>query len=125
MGIVVCITMLIGLSVLQPTPWDSAKQLEHGPNFLLFTAVSLAVFGSWNAVYAYLSLDGFWSWVSLVSGLAMLCASFYVYSERHAEAGAVTPVTLRRKATIAILAISFILYVITLVQLNLGYSIIR
>jgi hypothetical protein len=35
MGIVVCITMLIGLSVLQPTPWDSAKQLEHGPKFLL------------------------------------------------------------------------------------------
>ncbi|MFT6406931.1 MAG: cytochrome c oxidase subunit IV [Arenicella sp.] len=125
MGIIVCITMLLGLSVLQPSPWDSAKRLEHAPKLVLFTALLLFCLGLWNALYGYFSLSGFWSWASVVSGSAMLCASLYVYSERKTESGAVHSASLLRKAVISVLAISFVVYAVTLIQLNLGYAIIR
>ena len=125
MGIVVCIGMLLGLSVLRPTPWNSAGRAKHAPEFVLFTAAALLSLGVWNVLYAYSHISGFWFWASLVSGSAMVLASFYIFSERGSE-----PVdrarinSASRKVVVAVLALSFLLYAVTLIQLNLGYAIL-
>lgn len=131
MGIVVCICMLLGLSVLQPTPWNSAKRSNCHPKLVLFTAATLLVLGTWNFFYGYLSISGFWSLASMVSGSAMVLASYYVYRERpsgllsETDAASDNSQSRMRKAVVAVLALSFLVYAITLVQLNLGYSILR
>ncbi|MFT6099859.1 MAG: putative membrane protein YiaA [Arenicella sp.] len=125
MGIVVCVVMLLGLSVLQPSPWNSAKRARHASKFILFTSVSLFGFGLWNVIYGYLNINGFWMWASIISGLAMVLASYYVFSERHEETESVFSVSSLRKAVVAVLALSFLVYAVTLIQLNLGYSILR
>jgi hypothetical protein len=124
MGIVVCIVMLLGLSALQPSPWNKDKRAQHAPSFVLFTAVSLLGFGLWNAIYGYLSINGFWMWASIVSGCAMVLASYYVFRERPSELNSVVNNHRVRKAVVAALAISFLLYAVTLIQLNLGYPIL-
>lgn len=136
MGIVVCISMLLGLSVLQPTPWNSAKRANHHPRLVLVTAITLFALGTWNFFYGYLNINGFWSMASMVSGSAMVFASYYVYRERPSaplpEKNTVSDDSQSdkaqsgiRKAVVAVLALSFLVYAITLVQLNLGYSILR
>jgi len=125
MGIVICIVMLLGLSVLQPSPWNSLKRTQHASKFIWFTGASLLGFGLWNLIYGYSNIDGFWMWASIISGLVMILASYYVLSERHEESNSVVSVSLARKAVVAVLAISFLLYAVTLIQLNLGYSILR
>ena len=124
MGIVVCISLLLGLSVLQPTPWNSAKQATHDSRFILFTTGMLFGLGVWNVLYAYFNITGFWFWASLISGTAMVFASFYTFSERGLEQGRASDSTVR-KAVVFILALSFLLYAVTLIQLNLGYPILR
>jgi len=124
MGIVVCIVMLLGLSVLQPSPWNSAKRALHASKFVLFTGAALFGFGLWNVIYGYLNIDGFWMWAAIISGVAMVLASYYVFSERHEASNSVVSVSPLRKVAVAVLAISFLLYAVTLIQLNLGFSIL-
>jgi uncharacterized membrane protein YiaA len=124
MGIVICIVMLLGLSVLQPSPWNSLKRTQHASKFILFTGTSLFGFGLWNVIYGYLNIDGFWMLASIISGSAMIFASYYVFSERHDDSNSVVSVSSIRKAVVTLLAISFLLYAVTLIQLNLGYSIL-
>ena len=121
MGIVVCICMLLGLSILQPTPWNSSERIQHAPKFVSFTALALLILGLWNTIYGGLNISGFWMWVSLISGLDMVMASCYVFSEKSAEVNN----TALRKAVVVILALSFLVYAVTLIQLNLGYPILR
>ncbi|MGK0374802.1 MAG: phosphatidylglycerophosphate synthase [Arenicella sp.] len=125
MGIVVCIVMLLGLSVLQPSPWNSVKRVQHASKLVLFSSGSLLAFGLWNVIYGYSSINGFWMWASMISGSAMVLASYYVFSERHAEQNSEANTSGLRKVVVALLAISFLLYSTTLIQLNLGYSILR
>lgn len=121
MGIVVCIGMLFGLSVLQPTPWNSGKRAQHSPEFVAFTGVAMLGLGFWNVIYACLNISGFWFWASLISGIAMVLGSFFVVSE---EQRGPKESNLRR-AVVVVLAISFLLYAVTIIQLNLGYPILR
>ena len=121
MGIVVCISMLLGLSVLQPTPWNGSRRTKHASKFILFTAVALLLLGLWNLVYGLFSISGFWLWASVISGLAMVSASIIIFSEFNAEVQS----SQLRKTVVAVLAISFLVYAVTLIQLNLGYSILR
>lgn len=124
MGIVVCIVMLLGLSVLQPSPWNSAKRALHASKFVLFTGTALLAIGLWNVIYGYLNIDGFWMWAAIISGVAMVLASYYVFSERHEVSNSQVTVSSVRKVVVALLAISFLLYAVTLIQLNLGYPIL-
>lgn len=131
MGIVVCISMLLGLAVLQPTPWDSSKRGGHAPKFILFAGAALLGFGAWNVLYAYFKLDGFWSWMSLISGVAMVVGSYYIFSEQgsnisdegHIKNSGASGSRFR-KAVVAVLSLSFLLYALTPIQLNLGYPIL-
>ena len=134
MGIVVCISMLLGLCVLQPTPWNSTKRAKQAPKLVLFVAVALLGLGLWNLVYGYLNINGFWKLASIVSGIAMVMASVYVFNERNIMAEDVNNNTdnhsnfsnsALRKAVVAVLALSFLVYAVTLIQLNLGYPILR
>lgn len=120
MGIVVCICMLLGLSVLQPTPWNSAKRAQHAPEFIVFTGAALLGLGLWNVIYSCFNITGFWFWASLASGIAMVLASVYVFSESTSGSSGGG----FRKGVVAVLAASFLLYAVTLIQLNLGYSIL-
>lgn len=121
MGIVVCIVMLLGLVVLRPTPWRADVTLSQVPKFVWFTAAVLFGVGVWNVIYGYLKIDGFWQLVSIVSGLTMVAASVLVMMEKDGTIiiGRV------RTVIVAVLAISFLLYAVTLIQLNLGYPILR
>ena len=148
MGIVVCISMLLGLSVLQPTPWNRVKRSKHDPRFALFTAIALLILGAWNFIYGYLNISGFWFWASMISGAAMVFASYFIFIERTLNAHTsglqadlsiddnsdtkaldvdITgrSATSVRKAVVVVLALSFLVYAVTLVQLNLGYPILR
>lgn len=129
MGIVVCIIMLLGLSVLQPTPWDSSRRAQYDPKFVICVALLLCGVGLWNVIFGLLKIDGFWMWASLVSGAAMMFGAGYIFSEQNANfnTGGNLQVehTGMRKVVVIVLALSFLLYAVTLIQLNLGYSIVR
>lgn len=121
MGIVVCIVMLLGLVVLRPTPWRADVTASQLPKFVLFTVAALLGVGAWNVIYGYLKIDGFWQLASIVSGLTMVAASVLVMMEKDGK----IIVGRIRTAVVAVLAISFLLYAVTLIQLNLGYPILR
>ena len=121
MGIVVCLSMLIGIIVLQPTPWDRASRIAYNPKFMTFSALILAVFGSWNSIYGFFYIGGFWRWASVLSGGVMLMSSIYILVERKIDASSCYV----RQIVVVLLAVSFLLYAVTIVQLNLGYPILR
>jgi len=127
MGIVVCICMLLGLAVLQPSPLNYSKRAhQHAPKFVLFVALTLLGLGLWNAIYGFFGLGGFWRWASLVSGVAMVLGSFYIFAERKPDSlNGRSEHGLLRKIVIVILVLSFLVYAVTLIQLNLGYPILR
>jgi len=121
MGIVVCIVMLLGLVVLRPTPWRQEVLKRQSSVFNIVTGLALFFIGGWNMIYGFLQIQGFWHYVSLLSGLAMVIAAIFVLIEntndiKHSRF---------RSAVIGVLALSFLLYFITIVQLNLGVPILR
>jgi hypothetical protein len=125
--------MLLGLSILQPTPWNSAIRAKHASRFVVFTGTALLILGFWNLLYGYLNMTGFWFWASIVSGIAMVLASYYVFTERDASVNSkdvdfdakAANTSGFRKSVVAVLALSFLMYAVTLIQLNLGYPILR
>lgn len=120
MGIVVCIVMLMGLIVLRPTPWRTEVSAEQASGFVFFTAALLFFIGGWNLIYGFLNIQGFWCFASMVSGLAMIAAAFFVLMEK----GGTIKFSLVRKLIVLVLGVSFLLYAVTLIQLNLGYPIL-
>jgi len=121
MGIVVCISMLLGLVVLQPTPWNRAARVEHHQSLVLFAAIALAVLGCWNVLYGFFYIEGFWCWASLVSGITMVVAAAYIFVERRTDASGCYV----RRIVTTLLGLCFILYAVTIIQLNLGFPILR
>lgn len=121
MGIVVCVVMLLGLVILRPIPWSSAEATSLEPKFVFTVVISLGAIGCWNLIYGYLKIDGFWHVASIVSGLAMILASALVLREKNSPAKN-GPF---RNTVVALLAVSFLVYAVTLIQLNLGYPILR
>lgn len=137
MGIVVTIAMLLGLVVLRPTPWSARDERSQAQGFMRFTMFFLLFIGIWNfAWYGLRHASEFWGVVSLVSGLAMVAAAFFVRLKSREASGtdaqqssftASEKKWLRRLRITVVwsLAAFFLLYAVTLVQLNLGYSILR
>jgi len=131
MGIVVTIVMLFGLVILRPTPWRSSFTLEPNLVFLSVAVVSLSVCGLWNLLWFGLrNLGDFWGWAAIVSGLAMILSAQLIitqhiiaqHSERFNMIG--TKLVKIKGLIISVLALSFILYAVTIVQLNMGLPII-
>jgi len=127
MGIVVAVAMLFGLIVLRPTPWRADDVISVDLRIVVFTSVLLSITGAWNfAWYGLRHLDDFWGIAALVSGGAMILSAVIIFLERGDPTGVgMTWVKAIRPAVIWTLAGCFILYAVTLIQLNLGYPIIR
>ena len=133
MGIVVCVAMLIGLLGFMPMPWRENQENSVSAQSILARVQSiaplvLAIMGAWNALwYGLRHLGSFWGNAGLLTGMIMLMAAVLL---NRANMGSLLSLIyrvlnpLRVPVFIALLA-SFLLYLVTLIQLNLGYPIIR
>ncbi|MGH1487399.1 MAG: hypothetical protein ACRBCI_14385 [Cellvibrionaceae bacterium] len=130
MGIVVTVFMLLGLLVLSPLPLLKAKKNNQ---LIYYIAYGLLLMGLWNFLWFGLRhLSIFWGIAAVVSGVFMVLASIIILVEsnepRLAENALVkslyTMVKPLKLWVVTLLLASFLLYAITLIQLNLGYPII-
>jgi len=123
-GIVVTLAMLAGLFLLLPTP-VSVFRKPPSDNVKVNSVVGgfLLTLGLWNAFwYGLRHVNEFWGQAAIGSGLVMVASATVIL------------VSLRRSTKIAyrwfywvliaVLLVSFLLYAITLVQLNLGMEIV-
>ena len=118
MGIVVTIAMLIGLIVIGQKMLGDAADVASQTLTQRVVAVLLLVFGFWNAAwYGIQHMGELWGQAALVSGLAMIGGAAWILSY--------LPGTRLGKLIFVILLASFLLYAVTLVQLNLGYPILK
>lgn len=135
MGIVVSVFMLMGLLLLWPWPSPMTNGLQTRPAWLRAIAVGVLLAGAWNALWHGLRhLDAFWGVAALASGVLMMATAFIVLRRKRratAQVGDIpgaAPASARRAPLVlllfAALLACFLLYAVTLVQLNLGYSII-
>jgi len=127
MGIVVTIAMLLGLVVLRPTPWRNNELVPSNHKFVVLVACFLLLAGVWNfAWYGLRHIASFWGAAALVSGGVMILSAVIVYTERidTVKQNFIIPTWLRI-STVFALVICFLLYAVTLIQLNLGYPILR
>lgn len=133
MGIVVCVTMLFGLLGLLKKRGkipDKGSLLEA--IYFMIPSLSLLI-GLWNfAWYGLRHLGSFWGYTALVTGIVMLITGIILLVEFSGSKVQRAPALLatykllkpiRIPIVIALLA-GFLLYAITLIQLNLGYEII-
>lgn len=128
MGIVVTVLMLLGLMLLRPMANLSFNTFAKSGKNNQWVGWSLIALGAWNSLWHGLrNLDSFWGIAALISGFFMVLAATQILYACD-SAGAVIhrlskllkPLTLL--ITIA-LAVSFILYAVTLIRMNLGLSI--
>ena len=107
MGIVIAVIMLLGLIALVRT--DKVNK---------FVGFALLAGGLWNALWFGLRhIGSFWGNASIVTGLLMVLAAMHLLAIFKLPQGL-------RKLTAFGLTVGFLLYTITIVQLNLGYPII-
>jgi hypothetical protein len=132
MGIVVTVFMLLGLSfLLSPLCWNIEKYKEKN-SFFNFVVYGLLLAGLWNALWFGLrNLEIFWGVAALISGIFMVVSSLILLGDNNRVLSAAVVVkiykTIKPLRLLIILGLSgsFLLYAITLIQLNLGYPIIH
>ena len=113
MGIVVMLGMLAGM-VLMLT---NIRQVLLKPLLVKLLAAFVLLCGLWNAFwYGIQHLQQFWGMAALGSGLAMILAAWVILGKRKPLPLGLVLVTL--------LLASFLLYLVTIIQLNLGLPII-
>jgi hypothetical protein len=133
MGIVVTVLMALGL--LLSKPFSSIKCNAFGRNHKNVNWVGITLFlaGVWNAFwYGLQHLGSFWGMAALISGVLMIFSSLLILSQSNNSSfvGKKLVNTVARKlSSISIiisfgLLLSFLLYFITLIQLNLGMPIL-
>lgn len=133
MGIVVAVFMLLGVLLIWPRPRLQLGGLRRKPGMVGALGISLLLAGLWNALwYGLRHLGDFWGLVALLSGVLMIAASLIVLAQRD-PVNRAAPATLGRIYKVlkplspvlaCALAAFFALYAVTLVRLNLGYTII-
>lgn len=117
------IAMLLGLVVLRPTPWRADISSQVDLRFVVFTSAALLFFGLWNVLwYGLRHFDSFWGFAAIFSGIVMVLSAVIIFLERGEPAVTdSTWVGSIRSIVVWVLAGCFLLYAVTLVQLNLGY----
>jgi len=128
MGIVVCIAMLLGVIMFMPKPWRPSTPVNK---FILriqqVTPVLLMAIGSWNCLwYGLRHIGSFWGLVAVVSGVTMVLAGLVLSTQSNAGEHGLKHTIQRilrapRIPVFMVLLASFLLYLVTLIQLNLGY----
>lgn len=126
MGIVVTVVMLLGLIVLRPTPWSKDHGQRQDLRLVTFTIAMLVVMGLWNTLwYGLRHLGEFWGWAAVISGISMLLAAMIIFTERSNPLSATESwLGAMRNMIVGVLAVSFLLYAVTLVQINMGVAFI-
>lgn len=123
MGIVIALCLLTGTLVL----FNAARCSLRTKNR---TAVLMALAACWNVFwYGLQHLGQTWGWIALASGLLMLLGSLILFSEGGMlkKSGMLKlnfSRTLKHGVTV-LMAVFALLYIVTIVQLNLGYPILR
>ena len=126
MGIVVSIAMLLGLVILRPTPWRNGPRGRQDLRIVTFSVANLFVFGAWNVLwYGLRHLSEFWGWAAIISGCSMILSGFIIMVERtNQNTSTGTWLAAIRGGVVFVLALSFVLYSVTIIQLNLGLPIL-
>ena len=117
MGIVVAIVLVLGVLALH-------FNNRFPVMFHTQVTVSLTLVGVWNmGWYALRNVPSAWGWIALGSGATMLLAAAIIFFDQTRGvwncSGIVSGLT---KLTLTLFAL---VYVITIVQLNLGYPIFQ
>jgi len=134
MGIVVAVIMLLGLSMRWPIPFVYPRLVSAAPVSANIVGALLLLGGLWNSLWFGLRhLDTFWGVAALISGVVMSVTALLILAE---WGSAFTLAYLKVKnidrqikplsllVNISLLG-CFLLYAVTLVQLNLGMPIIQ
>ncbi|MFT6386906.1 MAG: hypothetical protein ACJAUP_000275 [Cellvibrionaceae bacterium] len=140
MGIVVTVFMLLGLLMVSPIKLLNLKQYEHKVSVIDFVGFSLLFAGLWNVLWFGLNhITLFWGLAAMISGVFMILVAIFILgackqsrdSSNRLKSGVLKIATklaqnLQPIYYVAVLGLllSFLLYALTLVRLNLGYSII-
>lgn len=134
MGIVMAVVMLLGISVRWPLPLLHNIVLSLRPISIHVISTLLLLAGLWNSLWFGLRhIDQFWGIAAIVSGVAMVIVAVLIakeYGDKSASYFSHVCLAYRYLQPIAIVAhtillCSFVLYAVTLIQLNLGMDIIR
>ncbi len=113
MGIVMAVVMLAGLIMI--------FKRKRSSTISNVVALLLVLGGFWNALwYGLRHLGEFWGIAGIVTGFTMVVAALYLWLNHSGD----QPKKLYKLWVGSALAASFLLYFVTLVQLNLGYKII-
>jgi len=131
MGIVVTIAMLLGLIMALPKSCGPLSTISNSAQFIHAASLLLVAMGSWNSLwYGLRNLDLFWGMAGLVSGIIMILVGIIQLADQTEKPVANWLQNLssflrpfRAILFVGLLA-SFLLYAVTLIQLNLGYPII-
>jgi hypothetical protein len=131
MGIVVTVFMLLGL--LMASPWGKCSLGTKRQNYHLANTIGtgLLLAGAWNTFWHGLRyLDYFWGLAGLVSGVFMMLVAVGILTKYGSNFLALNTITLSVSRAIKPfsmvwlmgLLLSFLLYGVTLIQLNLGLA---
>lgn len=108
MGIVIAVIMLLGTLALLNVRWKSN-----------FVSIALLSGGLWNALwYGLRHADSFWGNASIITGLLMVLAAIHLFGVIKLPKGLA-------KICALCLTAGFLLYSVTIIQLNLGCPIIQ
>ena len=133
MGIVICLAMALGLIAFMPMPWrEPDTQVSDERSFLSkvrsFAPIVLATAGAWNTFwYGLQNTASFWGKTGLITGLIMMLSAVVLTSQLNQSkilARLYKILNPFRIPLFVTLLASFLLYLVTLIQLNLGLPII-
>ena len=134
MGLVVTVSMLLGLLMASPFSRFSLGRQRYNKTLVSAIAAILFFMGLWNALWHGLqNLQHFWGIAALVSGIFMVLVAVQVMRQYGVNALSSNTIVVTIYQTINPLSglwitglfLSFCLYAITLIQLNLGFAIIH
>ncbi|MGH1542215.1 MAG: hypothetical protein ACRBHB_17435 [Arenicella sp.] len=129
MGIVVTIVMLLGLMAMLSSRVTALAWMQRKPNTRIIILL-LIVLGIWNSLWHGLRhLDSFWGIAGLISGIFMLLTALLLSADKNGIQQSMVYPAYKAIKPISWLIVfgllaCFLLYAITLIQLNLGYPII-
>lgn len=133
MGIVVCVAMALGLIAFLPMPWrEPDSQVSDKGSFSSklqsFAPFVLATLGAWNALwYGLQNTASFWGMTGLITGIIMMLSAVVLTTQANNNKIITRFYKILNPFRIPLfvtLLASFLLYLVTLIQLNLGLPII-
>ena len=128
MGIVMCLVMAISLLLIRPMRQFNFNPLVARPIVFKVFAILVLLGGCWNALWYGLShLNSFWGNAALGSGALTILTAVFVLSPINTvkgEAKLQAVVKVFEWLLSAGLLAFLMLYIVTIVRLNLGFSIL-